>query len=39
MLLRVSKKISKLAGQTNAKYGLIQGSDKILVGLVEKDSL
>jgi tRNA(Ile)-lysidine synthase TilS/MesJ len=40
MLLEVSKKITKLAGQTNAKYGLIKENDKVLVGFSGgKDSL
>lgn len=40
MSLEVSKKISKLVGQTNAKYELIKEGDKILVGFSGgKDSL
>jgi len=40
MSLEVSKKITKLAGQTNAKYELIKEGDKILVGFSGgKDSL
>jgi len=40
MSLEVSKKITKLVGQTNAKYELIKEGDKILVGFSGgKDSL
>lgn len=39
-MLEVSKKISKLVGKTNAKYGLIKEGDKILIGFSGgKDSL
>jgi len=40
MPLEVSKKITKLVGQTNAKYELIKEGDKVLVGFSGgKDSL
>ena len=39
-MLEVSKKISKLVGQTNAKYNLIKEGDKVLIGFSGgKDSL
>ncbi len=39
-MLEVSKKITKLVGQTNAKYDLIKEGDKVLVGFSGgKDSL
>ena len=39
-MLEISKKITKLVGQTNANYGLIQEGDKVLVGFSGgKDSL
>jgi tRNA(Ile)-lysidine synthetase-like protein len=39
-LLEVSKKITRIVGQTNAKYNLIEDNDKILVGFSGgKDSL
>ena len=39
-MLEVSKKITKLVGQTNAKYNLIKDGDKVLVGFSGgKDSL
>ena len=40
MSLEVSKKITKLVGQINAKYGLIKEGDRVLVGFSGgKDSL
>ena len=40
MSLKLSKKITKIVGQTNANYGLIKEGDKILVGFSGgKDSL
>jgi tRNA(Ile)-lysidine synthetase-like protein len=40
LLLEVSKKISKITGQTNAKYDLIKQGDRVLVGFSGgKDSL
>lgn len=39
-MLEVSKKITKIVGQTNAKYNLIEEGDKVLVGFSGgKDSL
>lgn len=39
-MLEVSKKITKLVGQTNAKYNLIKEGDKVLIGFSGgKDSL
>ena len=39
-MLEVSKKITKLVGQTNAKYELIKEGDKVLIGFSGgKDSL
>ena len=39
-MLEISKKITKLIGQTNAEYGLIKEGDKVLIGFSGgKDSL
>jgi len=39
-VLEISKKITKLIGQTNAEYGLIKEGDKVLIGFSGgKDSL
>jgi len=39
-MIEISKKITKIVGQTNAKYSLIQDKDKVLVGFSGgKDSL